>query len=204
MAQEPVAYFITFTTYGTWLRGRAPGWVDRKHNQYGAPILAPDPRLEAAQRAALRQPVYRLDEAHRQVVLATILEVAARRTWPLWAAHVRTNHVHVILTARRTKPEKVMSDIKAWASRRLREAFAEDPQRNRWTQHGSTRYLWNEAALAEKVQYVVLGQGAPMAVFDHRRPRNLASETSPEAESAQYEAGEQEQPTPPTRQEGGR
>jgi hypothetical protein len=25
----PLAYFITFTTYGAWLHGRAPGSVDR-------------------------------------------------------------------------------------------------------------------------------------------------------------------------------
>ena len=32
-----------------------------------------------------------------------------------------------------------MTDLKAWASRRLREAFAENADRDRWTQHGSTR-----------------------------------------------------------------
>lgn len=174
MAQKPLAYFITFTTYGTWLQGRDPGWVDRKHNEYGAPIPAANAEQEAAHRAKMRQTEYRLDEARRAVVLRTIVEVAAHHKWQLWAVHVRSNHVHAVVTAQ-AKPEKVMSDFKAWASRRLREAFDEDADRDRWTQHGSTKYLWNEEAVAEKVEYVVKGQGAPMAFFDHR------TATEPEA-----------------------
>ncbi len=53
---DPVAYFITFTTYGTWLRGRAPGSVDRDHNVPGTSFLPPDPDEEAVRRAGLRQP----------------------------------------------------------------------------------------------------------------------------------------------------
>ena len=33
------------------------------------------------------------------------------------------------------------------------------------SRHGSTRYLWTEEQVAEKVRYVVLGQGEPMEVF---------------------------------------
>ena len=63
-----------------------------------------------------------------------------------------------------------MADFKAWASRRLRE----EPDRDRWTQHGSTIYVWTSESLAEKIAYVVHGQGAPMAVYDSRK-------TEPEA-----------------------
>ena len=167
MPHQPLAYFITFTTYGTWLQGRDPGWVDRGHNEYGTPIPAADAEREYQQRAKMRQPEYLLDEIRRAIVLKTIQEVAAHRSWRLWAVHVRSNHVHVVVTAP-LDPEKVMSDFKAWASRRLRESLSEDADRYRWTQHGSTRYLWSEQAVAEKVEYVVNGQGNPMARFDHR------------------------------------
>ena len=62
-----------------------------------------------------------------------------------------------------------MSDFKAWASRRLREAFGEDIDRDRWTQHGSTKYLWNDSTLAVKIIYVLDEQGTPMARFDGRK-----------------------------------
>ena len=175
---DPLAYLITFTTYGTWLHGRDPGSVDREHNVPGTPVLATDPALEAANRQRLRQEPYQLDEARRTVVLRTIREVAAHRRWQLWAVHVRTNHVHIVVTAAR-KPEKVMADFKAWASRRLREACGESADRDRWTQHGSTRYLNTQASLDAAVAYVVDEQGETMAYFDPRHEPEIANE--PEA-----------------------
>jgi REP element-mobilizing transposase RayT len=169
---DPLAYFITFTTYGTWLRGRAPGSVDRQHNTPGTPFLPADANLEQSQRRLLRQEPYLLDPERRSVVLQTILDVAKNRHWQLWAVHVRSNHVHIVVTAPDT-PEKVMADFKAWASRRLREAFGESADRDRWTQHGSTIYLNSQEALDAKVAYTVDEQGDKMAYFDSRIPKAL-------------------------------
>lgn len=163
----PLAYFITFTTYGIWLHGRDPGSVDREHNTPGTPFLAPDRQLETQRRKALRQAPYALDQPRREVVLRTVREVCSHRSWTLHAVHVRTTHVHVVVAAP-APPEKVMADLKAWASRRLREAFGEDADRDRWTQHGSTRYLNGATSLEAAVAYVVDEQGEPMSVFDSR------------------------------------
>jgi REP element-mobilizing transposase RayT len=173
---EALAYFLTFTTYGTWLHGRQPGAVDRQHNQPGTPFLPADERREAARRGQMRQAEYLLDADRRAVVLQTILEVSRHRGWKVWAVHVRSNHVHVVVSAAAT-PEKVMSDFKAWASRRLRERFAEEADRDRWTQHGSMKYLWDEQAVAAATAYVIDGQGEPMARFDGR----TAPQSEPEA-----------------------
>jgi hypothetical protein len=43
MDAVPLAYFITFHTYGTWIHGDDRGSVDRHHNLYGTPMLPPDP-----------------------------------------------------------------------------------------------------------------------------------------------------------------
>jgi REP element-mobilizing transposase RayT len=162
-----LAYFITFTTYGTWLHGRKSGSVDREHNVPGTPLLPPDDAVEHEMRAAMRQEPYTLDASRRSVVLRTIREVATHRKWTLWAVHVRSNHVHVVITAE-CRPEKVMADLKAWCSRRLREAYQESSDRDRWTQHGSTRYLKDETSFAGALEYVIAGQGAPMEVYDSR------------------------------------
>jgi REP element-mobilizing transposase RayT len=146
----PLAYFITFTTYGAGLHGRSRGSVDRRHNEFGPPFLPGDPELESTRREHMRQEPYLLDESRREVVLQTIREVARHRNWKLWAVHVRTNYVHIIVTAP-CKPEKVMVDFKAWASRRVRESFGEDADRDRWTQHGSTKYLFDDEALEAKI-----------------------------------------------------
>ncbi len=163
----PLAYFITFTTYGTWLHGRDPGSVDRQHNLPGTPFIAPDEELKARRHQSLRHAPYLLDHAHREVVLNTIREVCAHRSWSLHAVHVRSNHVHILLTASRP-PETVMSDLKAWSSRRLRETFGEDADRERWTQHGSTRYLNDTKSLEAAIAYVVNGQGEQMSVYNPR------------------------------------
>jgi REP element-mobilizing transposase RayT len=184
MPAEPLAYFITFTTYGVWLHGREAGSVDKQHNQVGTPALAADAEREQAEQANQREPPYLLDADRRAVVLQTILEVARHRGWSVWACHVRTTHVHVVVTAA-AKPEKVMSDFKAYASRRLKERLAERADCKRWTQHGSTRYLWKEDQVSEKVEYVLNGQGAPMAVYDGR-PR--LSSAPPPANSSEPEA----------------
>ncbi len=167
MPSTPLAYFITFTTYGAWLHGRAPGSVDRSHKEVGTPFLPPDENRETVERHQLAEAPYLLDDGRREVVLQTIREVARHRGWTLWAVHVRSNHVHAVVTAA-VKPEKVMADFKAYASRRLKERFHESADRTRWTQHGSTLYLWTEEEVAAKVEYTVNGQGEPMAVFDGR------------------------------------
>jgi REP element-mobilizing transposase RayT len=171
---DPLADFITFTSYGTWLHGRNPGSVDREHNVPGTPFLPANASLERVRRRSMRQDPYLLDEPRRAIVLQTIREVAAHRGWKLWAVHVRTNHVHIVLTAR-DKPEKVMSDFKAWASRRLREVFGESTDRDRWTQHGSTRYLNSAERVAAAIAYVVDEQGEMMACFDSRANEPEAS-----------------------------
>ena len=164
----PLAYFITFTTYGTWLHGRNCNSVDKTHNEPGAPFLPSDPIRESEMRSHMREAPYLLDERRRAVVLDTIQEVVRYRRWQLLACHVRTNHVHIVVTAE-TKPEKIMSDFKAYASRRLKERLGEPADCKRWTQHGSTRYMWDERQVAAAVEYTVNGQGEALTVYDGRR-----------------------------------
>jgi REP element-mobilizing transposase RayT len=160
---QPLANFITFTTYGSWLHGRAPGSVDAIHNEPGTPFLPADIDVEHANRNAMNQDCYLLDKSKREVVLRTVLEVAAHRKWKLWAVHVRTTHVHVVVIAPVT-PEKIMSDFKAWCSRRLREQFNENKNRKHWSEHGSTKYAWRMDQLEAWIEYTVTHQGEPMAV----------------------------------------
>ena len=64
-------------------------------------------------------PPYFLDPKRRAVVLDTIQEVARHRQWHLYACHVRSNHIHLVVSAE-AKPEKVMADFKAYCSRAKR------------------------------------------------------------------------------------
>jgi REP element-mobilizing transposase RayT len=165
MADRPLAYFITFTTYGTWLHGDPRGSVDREHNDVGAPFLEPEPLRSNAARQRMAQEYYVLDEPRRMIVRDAIVEECEFRGWLLLAVHVRSNHVHIVVTAE-CEPEFAMRSCKAQASKRLNRAGFDDGNRKRWTTHGSTRYLWTKEAVVEKIQYVVDGQGEQMAVFE--------------------------------------
>jgi REP element-mobilizing transposase RayT len=108
------------------------------------------------------QEAYVLDPAHRAVVFKEIREVCEHRAWMLLAAPVRTNHVHVVVDSD-AAPEKVMNDLKVYASRRLNDLGLDDAGgRKRWARYGSTRWLWDDRSVQEAIRYVTEGQGEPM------------------------------------------
>jgi REP element-mobilizing transposase RayT len=165
----PLAYFITFTTYGTWLPGSAKGKgsVDAEHNVYGTPFVAPDAQREEEARAAMVQPPYVMGAAERDIVCKGIVDLARDRSWLLLAVHVRTNHVHVVVSAERD-PGRIMSDMKARASRDLTLAGFGNADRRRWTRHGSTQHLFREEDVEAKIRYTLDEQGERMAHYDSR------------------------------------
>jgi hypothetical protein len=61
---------------------------------------------------------------------------------------------------------RAMSDMKARASRALTLAGFDNATRKRWTRHGSTLHLFNQAAVADKIDYTLHRQGTPMAFYD--------------------------------------
>jgi REP element-mobilizing transposase RayT len=109
------------------------------------------------------QTPYGLDSKRRQIVLGAMRHVCLHRGWALLAAHVRTNHVHVVLEANQPA-EHVMNVLKAYASRVLNHRVVDPTDRRRWARHGCTRHLWTRDALSAAVHYVVSEQGEPMAV----------------------------------------
>lgn len=80
------------------------------------------------------------------------------------AIHVRTNHVHAVIGAN-VRPERMLVDFKSYASRAFRSVAHALPRRRYWTDHGSTRHLWNEASLKAAFAYVLDGQGVRMACY---------------------------------------
>jgi hypothetical protein len=65
-------------------------------------------------------------------------------------------------------PEKILNQVKAYASRALNQKGFDNASRKRWTIHGSTRYLWNPDQVGSAIHYVIREQGEPMAVWENR------------------------------------
>ncbi|MCC6676023.1 MAG: NTP transferase domain-containing protein [Phycisphaerales bacterium] len=162
----PLAYLITFRTYGTWLHSDARTSVDRHHNTPGQPPIEPDELLEIESARRMKAPPVELPSPARQVVSRTVEEVCRHRGWTLLAQNVRTNHVHLVVSAE-CEPERIMNDLKSWASRRLSEAgLAPGPVV--WSRHGSTRYIWDRDDADDACDYVRDQQDLPWTPGTHR------------------------------------
>lgn len=161
VADQPFGYLITFRTYGSWLHGDPRGSVAFRRNDYGRPGVPPSETLRELKRSMMKGPEQALDARRRAEVLSAVEETCQHRGWDLHAVAVRTNHVHVLVTAT-DKPEKVLSSLKGWCTRRIREANLIEPDLKLWSHHGSTVYLWDDEQMQRAWLYVVEGQGAPL------------------------------------------
>jgi REP element-mobilizing transposase RayT len=153
---EPIAYLITCATYGTWLPGDERGWVGFSHGWQ-----LPDPVLKLEATARMTEAACRLTPDEPTAVHEQIAETCRIRGWVLHAVNCRTNHVHVVVTAR-ADPKTVREQLKAWCTRKLKKLRKiknpNDVREKWWAERGSQRFIHNDAGLAAAVVYVRDGQ----------------------------------------------
>ena len=133
----PLAYLITFSCYGKRLHGEGAETVDRRNNISGTPFFPATPLVAAIEEQQLAQPAYEMEAEQQAIVLRSIQEVCAYRMWRLWAAHVRSNHAHVVVSGQQA-PEKIMNDFKAYATRALNRSSRNALGRKHWARHASS------------------------------------------------------------------
>jgi REP element-mobilizing transposase RayT len=159
--EDPIAFFFTWSTYGTWLPGDARGWTEYRHG-----FQLPDPILELECKARMTDDACRLTPEQRQRVHDQIAETCEHRHWVLHAVNCRTNHVHVVLSSP-TAPKTIREQLKAWCTRRLKEQQAAagvpvaELRENWWTERGSIRWIFQESDLATAIEYVLDHQDNP-------------------------------------------
>jgi len=147
------AYLITFHTYGTWLHGVENGWVEPGMNVVGMEFGGRDEGRLRRDAEGLRHGGVVLGGEERRAIDACFREACAHRGWKLHAINVRTNHVHVVVSARET-PERVMGALKARATRTLRASGLIGRETRFWSRHGSTRWLNSEVSIVAACDYV--------------------------------------------------
>ncbi len=147
MHDAPIAFFLTWPTYGTWLPGDDRGWIEYHHGWQ-----MPDTARVLESNAKMKEDACILVPAERQIVEAQVAETCQHRGWELHAVTCRSNHMHIVVGAFDTHPKKIRIDIKAWCTRRLKERS--NPNReNWWAERGSQRYIWDDDGLVTVVQY---------------------------------------------------
>src|SRR5262245_3542936 len=132
----PLAYLITFRTYGTWLHGDKRGSVDRFHNVYDEPSMPPNEKWVRLNQMMSRGSPVILDVKRRAAVEFAIRETCEIRKWGLVALNIRTNHVHLVVSIGEIKPGITLNALKANATRVMRERECWKEEYSPWVARG--------------------------------------------------------------------
>ncbi|MFK7735629.1 MAG: transposase [Pirellulaceae bacterium] len=145
---DPIAFFLTWATYGTWLPGDQRGWTE-----YQSGWKMPQPFLELECKARLNEEACILTSHDRRLVETQIVETCRYRNWTLKAVNCRSNHIHTVVAAPSTSPRKIRIDLKAYTTRKLRTESDQKQRNSWWAERGSIRWVWNEESLEQVVAY---------------------------------------------------
>jgi REP element-mobilizing transposase RayT len=162
----PLAYLITFRTYGTWLHGDERGSTDRFHNVYKSSFIAPNEKWLHYNKQNLKGEPVLLNVEQRRAVEIAVRETCEKRKWILRAINVRTNHVHTVVSIGTKSPDIALNAFKANATRQMRENGCWRNASSPWADKGSKRRLWNEHNIGLAVDYVINGQGDELPNFE--------------------------------------
>ena len=128
---DPIAFFITWTVFGSHLQGDERGWRRRRKG-----LQLPEPQLEKWHMERLTFDVVLLSHEHRQVVESECERHCDHRQWKLWAVNARSNHVHVVATAVNYSGKTVCDQLKANCTRALRQFDSGFRDRQVWSVGG--------------------------------------------------------------------
>lgn len=116
-------WFLTWTTYGTWLPGDRRGFVSDvkaadgsaiRHNIPGTEYDANLPALETY--AALQQKTnaVKLSKIQAELLLNQFPETVEFRQWTLFATAIMPKHIHLFLSALQGTLKESIEDFKRW------------------------------------------------------------------------------------------
>ena len=162
----PLAYLISFRSYGTWLHGDERGSIDRFHNRYKSPYISPNEAWQKYSQGLLKAEAVKLDSSQRKSVEEAVHENCDIRKWVLRALNVRTNHVHLVVSIGELKPDRALNAFKANATRHMRKDGNWPHEHSPWADKGSKRGLWNERSVERAIDYVMNCQGEELPEFD--------------------------------------
>ena len=169
-------WFLTWTTYATWLPGDPRGNVTsvkdgpgprHRNNLPGTPMDGDIPGLHGWAEQHLKGPPILLTFEQAEHVMIQFHETTSHRRWLLVAAAIMRNHIHVeVGVPGDPDPEDLLRDYKAYASRKLNRHWDRPASGTWWTESGSKRKLKDEDAILATAKYI-RDQEFPLVVWMH-------------------------------------
>ena len=152
-SDEPIAFFLTWTVYGTHLQGNDLGWRKRRRGNQ-----EPRPGLAKWHQERLTHAVVLLSAEQRAAVENECQRHCHHRGWRLWAVSARSNHVHVLVTAPGFSGKVVRDQLKSNCTRGLRAHWPLFRDRPVWTVGGDWKCINDEEELDDDCRYVLEAQ----------------------------------------------
>jgi len=153
MSLRPIAYHITFGTYGTRLHGDSRGTVDRPMNQPGDPIIGADPAWWERERGRLNfEPVILTSE--QMVFMEGVMPgVCERGGWDYHTGAGGPDHIHVLLTAE-AEADAVRKWFKRWLGEAMSARWARAEGATWWAEGGSVKWVWERPYFENVLGYL--------------------------------------------------
>ena len=151
--EHPLAYHITFGTYGMRLHGGEQGTVSRDQNRFGEPIFGRDVVWERIERSSMKFAPVVLNDAQRRVIEEIVPSICVRGKWEYHTAAARSDHVHVMLASTK-EGKRVRQWLKRWLGEELSKQWQREPKQTWWAIGGSVKSIWNEEYFTNVFEYI--------------------------------------------------
>ena len=143
--KKTLGYFITWTTYGTWLQGETKGYVKDGH------ILSENPKLRESNIKDMAKRPIKLNQRQKEIAREAILREAKKYKHKIPAIAVCTNHVHIIIEYCGEPIERIVGRYKNAACIALQKDGLSGKE---WTRGYDKRYCFDEKSLKDRIDYV--------------------------------------------------
>ncbi len=159
-------WHITISTFGARLHGDDRPTVDRAHNRFGNPFLAPDPKRRTQGERDMRVPAVRFTHEQQRFVEDALPAICEKGGWKLLTAACGPDHVHVLVDADwKHHGKDIRRWLKRWLTQALNERWAAPLRQDGmswWCEGGSTKAVKDEHYLGNVKRYIHT-QRAPRA-----------------------------------------
>jgi len=168
MPDQPLAFHITFGTYGSRLHGDERGTVERRRNKPGDPIVGRDDDWRRVEAARLKFDPRLLGRPQRGVIEGILPAICKKGGWTFHIAAARPDHVHLLLTAQPGAESDVTRRlVKRWLSEELSKRWPLAAGERWWSVGGSVKWVWI-AGYFDNVWHYIDRQ---RSIRDRRKPR---------------------------------
>jgi REP element-mobilizing transposase RayT len=160
MLATPLAYHITFGTYGTRLHGDPRGTVERAQNRYGDPIKGADQRCWSRETGKLRYRPVCLTLEQRCFAENVIPNICLRGRWAYFNCAAASDHVHTLLSAG-ADGLKVRMWLKRWLGEALAAKWPLLEGQTWWAEGGSVKWVLDQCYFAKVREYIDRQRATP-------------------------------------------